>query len=55
VGINVSAKKYPRLKKSLERLIKYALRDIEDEDLRYTVMERLLRVRELLSDGTKPS
>lgn len=55
VGMAVKVKtKYDRLKKEIDKIMKFSLKDIEDGDLRYTFMNTVMKARELL-DGKKPS
>ena len=52
--MEVKTKGYSKLKIGIEKLMKRALRDIEDEELRVSIVGILLKARELL-DGKRPS
>ena len=54
VGLEVKTKGYSKLKIGIEKLMKRALRDIEDEELKVSIVGILLKARELL-DGKRPS
>ena len=45
---------YKRLKKGIEKVLKYTLKDVEDEGLRIRLLSKLIEVRELL-DGARNS
>ena len=54
VGLEVKTKGYSKLKIGIEKLMKRALRDIGDEELKIRLVGILLNARELL-DGKKSS
>jgi len=49
--MSVTVKDYSRIQEGVERLLKIAIKDIEDEDLQVRILSALIKVKELLSDG----